>query len=323
MQAIRVSATGGPDALQLEDIPTPEPGPGQVRIKVEAAGVNFIDVYQRKGQYKMPLPFTPGGEAAGTVDALGPGVNDLQVGARVVSVDSQGGYAQYALMEAARAVPLLEGVSVEVAAAAILQGMTAHYLTHSTFALQPGQTALVHAAAGGAGQMLVQTAKKLGARVIGTAGSAEKAQIARDLGADEVILYNETDFEAETKRLTDGKGVEVVYDSVGRTTFEKGLNVLKPRGMMALFGQSSGPVEPLNPQVLNAKGSLFLTRPTLGHYIASREELLWRAEDVLGWIAAGELRVRVDKTFPLAEAPAAHQYLEDRKTQGKVLLLPW
>jgi NADPH2:quinone reductase len=323
MQAIRVSATGGPDALQLEDIPTPDPGPGQVRIKVEAAGVNFIDVYQRKGQYKMPLPFTPGGEAAGMVDALGPGVNDLQVGARVVSVDSQGGYAQYALMEAARAVPLLEGVSVEVAAAAILQGMTAHYLTHSTFALQPGQTALVHAAAGGAGQMLVQIAKKLGARVIGTAGSAEKAQIARDLGADEVILYNETDFEAETKRLTDGKGVDVVYDSVGVTTFEKGLNVLKPRGMMALFGQSSGPVAPLDPQVLNAKGSLFLTRPTLRHYVATRDELFWRAQDILRWIVAGELRVHIDKTFPLAEASAAHQYLEDRKTQGKVLLLPW
>jgi NADPH2:quinone reductase len=323
MQAIRVSATGGPEALQLEDIPTPDPGRGQIRIKVEAAGVNFIDVYQRKGQYKLPLPFTPGGEAAGTVDAVGPDVSNLQVGARVVSADTRGGYAQYALLEADRAVPLPEGVSAEVAAAAILQGMTAHYLTHSTFALQAGQTALVHAAAGGAGQMLVQLAKRRGARVIGTAGSPEKAQIARDLGADEVILYNETDFEAETKRLTNGAGVDVVYDSVGLTTFEKGLNVLKPRGMMALFGQSSGPVEPLNPQVLNAKGSLFLTRPTLRHYIATREELLWRAQDILGWIAAGELRVRIDKTFPLAEASAAHQYLEDRRTQGKVLLLPW
>jgi NADPH2:quinone reductase len=323
MQAIRVSATGGPEALQLEDIPTPEPGPGQIRIKVEAAGVNFIDVYQRKGQYKLPLPFTPGGESAGTVDAVGPDVSNLQVGARVVSADTRGGYAQYALLEADRAVPLPEGVSAEVAAAAILQGMTAHYLTHSTFALQAGQTALVHAAAGGAGQMLVQIAKRGGARVIGTAGSAAKAQIARDLGADEVILYDETDFAAETKRLTDGAGVDVVYDSVGLTTFEKGLNVLKPRGMMALFGQSSGPVAPLDPQILNAKGSLFLTRPTLRHYIATREELLWRAQDILGWIAAGELRVRVDKTFPLAQASAAHQYLEDRKTQGKVLLLPW
>ena len=281
MQAIRVSATGGPEALQLEDIPIPNPGPGQIRIKVEAAGVNFIDVYQRKGQYKMPLPFTPGGEAAGTVDAIGPDVSNLQVGARVVSADARGGYAQYALLEADRAVPLPEGVSAEVAAAAILQGMTAHYLTHSTFALQAGQTALVHAAAGGAGQMLVQIAKRRGARVIGTAGSTEKAQIARDLGADEVILYNETDFEAETKRFTNGAGVDVVYDSVGLTTFEKGLNVLKPRGMMALFGQSSGPVAPLDPQVLNAKGSLFLTRPTLSHYIATREELLWRAQDIL------------------------------------------
>jgi NADPH:quinone reductase len=323
MQAIRVNVTGGPEALQIEEVPTPEPGPGQVRIKVEAAGVNFIDIYQRKGQYKLPLPYTPGAEAAGTVDAIGLGVSDLQVGQRVASVDVRGAYAQYALVNADRVVPVPVEVSTEVAAAVMLQGMTAHYLTHSTFALSSGQTALVHAAAGGAGQMLIQIAKRLGARVIGTAGSAEKGQLARDLGADEVILYNETDFEAETKRLTDGKGVEVVYDSVGRTTFEKGLNVLKPRGMMALFGQSSGPVEPLNPQVLNAKGSLFLTRPTLGHYIASREELLWRAEDVLGWIAAGELRVRVDKTFPLAEAPAAHQYLEDRKTQGKVLLLPW
>jgi NADPH2:quinone reductase len=323
MQAIRVVAPGGPEALQLEDVPTPEPGPGQVRIKVEAVGVNFIDIYQRKGQYTMPLPFTPGGEAAGTVDAVGRGVSDLQVGARIASTDMRGGYAQYALVEADRAVPLPEDVSAEVAAAALLQGMTAHYLTHSTFALQPGQTALVHAAAGGAGQMLVQIAKRRGARVIGTAGSAEKAQIARDLGADEVILYTEMDFEAETKRLSNDAGVDVVYDSVGATTFEKGLNVLKPRGMMALFGQSSGPVAPLNPQVLNAKGSLFLTRPTLRHYIATREELLWRAQDILGWITAGELRVRVDKTFPLAEAAAAHRYLEDRKTHGKVLLLPW
>jgi NADPH2:quinone reductase len=323
MQAIRVSATGGPEALQLEEIATPEPGPGQVRIKVEAAGVNFIEIYQRKGQYQLSLPFTPGAEAAGTVDAVGPDVAEIQVGARVATVDARGSYAQYALVAADRVVSVPEGVSVEVAAAAMLQGMTAHYLTHSTFALQAGQTALVHAAAGGVGQLLVQIAKRRGARVIGTAGSPEKAQTARDLGADEMILYNEADFEAETKRLTDGAGVHVVYDSVGKTTFEKGLNVLKPRGLMALFGQSSGPVDPLNPQILNAKGSLFLTRPTLGHYIASREELLWRARDIFGWIAAGELRVRVDKSFPLAEAAAAHQYLQDRKTRGKALLLPW
>jgi NADPH:quinone reductase len=323
MKAIRVSVPGGPEALQLEDMPTPEPGPGQVRIKVEAAGVNFVEIYQRTGQYKMALPFTPGGEAAGMVDAVGPNVTDVHVGERVASVDARGSYAQYALVEADHVVPLPEGVGPEVAAAAMLQGMTAHYLTHSVFPLQAGQTALVHAAAGGAGQMLTQIAKKRGARVIGTAGSAEKAQIARELGADEVILYTETDFEVETKRLTNGAGVNVVYDSVGRTTFEKGLNVLRPRGLMALFGQSSGPVAPLDPQILNAKGSLFLTRPTLRHYIADREELLWRATDLFGWIAAGELRVRVDKTFPLAEVAAAHQYLEDRKTQGKVLLLPW
>ncbi len=323
MQAIRVSATGGPDALQLEDIPTPEPGPGQVRIKVEAAGVNFVEIYQRKGQYKLPLPFTPGGEAAGTVDAVGPDVTDIHVGERAASVDARGSYAQYALVEANNIVPIPAGVSAKVAAAVMTQGITAHFLAHSVFRLEAGQTALVHAAAGGVGQLLVQIAKKRGARVIGTTGSAEKSQIARDLGADEVILYNETDFETETKRLTNGAGVDVVYDSVGAATFEKGLNVLKPRGLMALFGQSSGPVEPLDPQVLNAKGSLFLTRPTYRHYIATRDELLWRAQDLFGWLAAGELRVRVDKTFPLAEASAAHQYLEDRRTQGKVLLLPW
>jgi NADPH2:quinone reductase len=323
MQAIRVSATGGPDALRLEDIPTPDPGPGQVRIKVETVGVNFVEIYQRKGQYKLPLPFTPGGEAAGTVDALGPDVTDIHIGERVATVDARGSYAQYALVQADHAVPLPDGVSAEIAAAVMTQGVTAHFLTHSVFRLEAGQTALVHAAAGGVGQLLVQIAKKRGARVIGTAGSVEKAQIARDLGADEIILYNETDFEAETKRLTNGSGVDVVYDSVGRTTFERGLNVLKPRGLMALFGQSSGPVAPLDPQILNAKGSLYLTRPTYRDYLATREELLWRAQDIFGWIAAGELRIRIDKTFPLAEAPAAHQYLEDRKTQGKVVLRPW
>jgi NADPH2:quinone reductase len=323
MRAIRVSATGGPEELQLEDIATPEPGPGQIRIKVEAAGVNFVEIYQRKGQYKLPLPFTPGGEAAGTVDAVGPDVADIHVGERAASVDARGSYAQYALVQADHAVPLPGGVSAEFAAAVMTQGITAHFLAYSVFKLEAGQTALIHAAAGGVGQLLVQVAKKRGARVIATVGSAEKAQIARDLGADEVILYSETDFEAETKRLTNGAGVDVVYDSVGRTTFEKGLNVLKPRGLMALFGQSSGPVAPLDPQILNAKGSLYLTRPTYRDYLATREELLWRAQDIFGWIAAGELRVRVDKTFPLVEAPTAQQYLEDRKTRGKVLLLPW
>jgi NADPH:quinone reductase len=323
MQAIRVSATGGPEALQIEEVPAPEPGPGQIRVKVEAAGVNFVEIYQRKGQYKLPLPFTPGGEAAGMVDAVGPNVADIRVGGRVASVDARGSYAQYALVQADHAVPLPDGVSAEIAAAVMTQGITAHFLAHSVFRLEAGQTALVHAAAGGVGQLLVQIAKKRGASVIGTVGSAEKARIARDLGADEVILYNETDFVVETKRLTNGVGVDVVYDSVGRTTFEKGLNVLKPRGLMALFGQSSGPVAPLDPQILNAKGSLYLTRPTYRDYLATREELLWRAQDIFGWIAAGELRVRIDKTFPLAEAAAAHQYLEDRKTRGKVLLLPW
>jgi NADPH2:quinone reductase len=323
MLAMRVGAHGGPEALQLEDIPTPEPGPGQVRIKVEAIGVNFVEIYQRKGQYKMALPFTPGAEAAGTVDAFGPEVTDVRVGERVASVEVLGSYAQYALVDADHVVALPDSISSESAAAVMLQGMTAHFLTHSVFPLQPGQTALVHAAAGGVGQLLVQIARKRGARVITTAGSEEKARIARAAGADEVILYTQTDFETETKRLTNGAGVDVVYDSVGQTTFEKGLNVLKPRGLMALFGQSSGPVAPLDPQTLNAKGSLFLTRPTFRHYVATREELLWRANDLFDWMMTGELRVRVDKTFPLTEAGAAQQYLEDRKTRGKALLLPW
>jgi NADPH2:quinone reductase len=323
MLAMRVGAHGGPEALQLEDIPTPEPGPGQVRIKVEAIGVNFVEIYQRKGQYKMALPFTPGAEAAGTVDAVGLEVTDVRVGERVASVEVHGSYAQYALVDADHVVALPDSISGESAAAVMLQGMTAHFLTHSVFPLQPGQTALVHAAAGGVGQLLVQIARKRGARVIAAVGSEEKARIARAAGADEVILYTQTDFETETKRLTNGAGVDVVYDSVGKTTFEKGLNVLKPRGLMALFGQSSGPVASLDPQTLNAKGSLFLTRPTYRHYVATREELLWRANDLFDWMMAGELRVRVDKTFPLAEAGAAQQYLEDRKTQGKALLLPW
>jgi len=322
MQAIRISAQGGPEALRLEDVPTPEPGPGQIRLKIEAAGVNFIDIYQRKGQYKMPLPFTAGGEAAGTVDALGTGVSDVRVGERVALVDVAGAYAQYALASAERVVRIPDGISTQVAAAVMLQGMTAHYLATSTFPLQAGQTALIQAAAGGVGQLLVQIAKKRGARVIGTAGSEEKARLARAAGADEVILYMQQDFEAETKRLTGGAGLHVVYDSVGQTTFNKGLNVLRRRGFMVLFGQSSGPVPPLDPQILNAKGSLFLTRPTLRDYIATRDELMSRASDLFAWIAAGELRVHIDKTFSLADAAAAHQYLEDRKTQGKVLLIP-
>jgi NADPH:quinone reductase len=323
MQAIRISAHGGPEALRLEDVPMPEPGPGQIRLKIEAAGVNFIEIYQRKGQYRMAaMPFTPGAEAAGTVDALGPGVSDVRVGERVATVDAAGSYAQYALVGAERAVRIPEGMRPQVAAAAMLQGMTAHYLASSTFPLQAGQVALIQAAAGGVGQLLVQIAKRRGARVIGTAGGDEKARLARAAGADEVILYTQQDFEIETKRLTGGAGVDVVYDSVGQSTFEKGLNVLRRRGYMVLFGQSSGPVAPLDPQVLNAKGSLFLTRPTLSHYIATRDELLWRSADLFSWIRDGTLEVRIDKTWPLAEAAEAHRYLEARQTKGKVLLLP-
>jgi NADPH2:quinone reductase len=322
MQAIRIPRHGGPEALTLEDVPMPEPGPGQIRLKVEATGVNFIEIYQRKGQYKMPLPITPGAEAAGVVDAVGPDVADVRLGERVASVDVAGSYAEYALARAERVVRIPTGISTDVAAAVMLQGMTAHYLALSTFPLQEGQTALVQAAAGGVGQLLVQIATRRGARVIGTAGSPEKARLAREAGADEVIPYTETDFEAETKRLTNGAGVDVVYDSVGKTTFDKSLNVLRRRGYLVLFGQSSGPVPPFDPQILNAKGSLFLTRPTLRDYIATRDELERRANDLFAWIAAGELRVRIDRTFPLREAAAAQQYLEDRKTQGKVLLIP-
>ena len=322
MRAIRIHETGRPEQLLLEDVPLPEPGPGQARVRIEAAGVNFIDIYQRKGQYKMPLPFTPGGEAAGVVDAAGPGVTEVRVGERVASTAMMGAYAEYALAPAAQLVPVPAGIDARTAAAAMLQGMTAHYLTHSTFPLHPDQTALIHAAGGGVGQLLVQYAKRLGARVIGTAGTDRKAQLAREAGADEMILYTQQDFEAETKRLTNGAGVDVVYDSVGKDTFDKSLNCLKRRGYLVLFGQSSGPVPPMDPQILNAKGSLFLTRPTLVHYMATREELLWRANDVFTSILDDLLRVRIDKTFPLAQATDAHAYLEDRKTEGKVLLIP-
>jgi len=322
MRAIRIERYGGPDALTLEDVPMPEPGPGQVRVKVAAAGVNFIEVYQRKGQYKGQLPFTPGAEAAGTVDALGPGVADPRVGQRVASASMPGAYAEYAVADAARLVPVPDGVDLKVAAAVLLQGMTAHYLSHSTFPLQAGQAALVHAAAGGVGQLLCQMAKRRGARVLGTAGTEAKAGLARAAGADEVILYRERDFAAEARRLTGGAGVDVVYDSVGKDTFAGSLDCLRPRGYLVLFGQSSGPVAPLDPQILNAKGSLFLTRPTLANYAATREELLGRAGDLFAWIAAGELRVRVDREFPLAQAADAHRYLEDRRTEGKVLLIP-
>ena len=322
MKAIRIHETGGPEVLRLDDIPIPEPGEGQVRVKLEASGINFIDIYMRSGQYKRELPLTLGSEGAGVVDAVGPGVTERRVGERVASASMEGAYAEYAIAPADNVVHVPDGVDTRVAAAVMLQGMTAHYLSHSTYPLKAGETALIHAAAGGVGALLVQIATRLGVRVIATVGSEEKAQIARESGADDVILYTESDFEAETKRLTGGKGVDVVYDSVGRATFDKSLNCLRPRGHLVLFGQSSGAVPPLDPQVLNAKGSLFLTRPTLVHYIATRQELLWRAQALFDWIRAGELTVRIDRTYPLAEAGAAQTALASRKTKGKVLLLP-
>jgi len=322
MKAIRVHEFGGVEALKLDEVPLLEPGPGEARVKIEAAGVNFIDIYHRTGQYRGALPLTLGQDAAGVVDAVGPSVTEVKPGDRVAYALTQGTYAEYGIASAWKLVPIPDNIGAPQAAAAMVQGLTAHYLACSTFPLKPGDIALVHAAAGGLGALLVQIAKQLGAFVIGTVSTEEKATIAREAGADEVILYTQTDFEAEVKRLTNGRGVDVVYDSVGKTTFDKSLNCLRPRGCMVLCGQSSGAVPPLDPQVLNAKGSLFLTRPTLGHYMANREELLGRANDLFKWIEAGELRVRIDKAFPLAEAAEAHRYLEGRQTKGKVVLLP-
>jgi NADPH2:quinone reductase len=289
---------------------------------MEAVGVNFIEIYHRTGLYKVQLPFTPGTEGAGTVEAVGPGVTTVRQGDRVASVNLLGSYAEYAVAPADRLVPLPDRVSTRHGAAVLLQGLTAHYLVTSTYHLQRGQTCLVHAAAGGVGLLLCQMARRIGARVIGTVSTEEKAQLAREAGADDVILYTQADFETEVKRLTAGAGVQVVYDSVGRTTFAKGLNCLARRGLMVLLGQSSGPVEPVDPQILNQKGSLFLTRPTLGHYTATREELLQRSADVLGWVADGSLSVRIGHEFPLANAADAHRELESRRTTGKVLLIP-
>jgi NADPH:quinone reductase len=322
MKAIRVHAPGGPDELRYEDVPQPAPGAGQVLVKIDAAGVNYIDVYQRTGLYKVATPFTPGQEAAGVVRALGSDVTDVRVGDRVAYAAVMGAYAEYAVVPADRVVVLPQGISAKQGAAAMLQGMTAHYLAFTTYPLKRGDTCVVHAAAGGVGLLLCQIAKLRGARVIGTVSTREKAALARQAGADDVILYTEQDFEAEVKRLTDGAGVQVVYDSVGKTTFEKGLNCLARRGMMVLYGQSSGPVGPFDPQVLSQKGSLFLTRPTLAHYIAARAELVARAGEVLGWIQSGKLKVRIGAEFPLAQAAEAHRQLEGRKTTGKVLLIP-
>lgn len=322
MRAIRVHEYGEPEVMRYEELPLPEPGENEARVRLVAAGLNFIDIYQRSGQYRTPLPLTLGLEAAGVIDAVGPGVTDLKPGDRVAYAMQQGAYAQFAVVPAWKLVPVPDAIELTIAAATMLQGMTAHYLACSTFPLQPGQTALVLAAAGGVGLLLTQIAKRRGARVIGAVSTAAKAELARGAGADEVILYTEADLEAEVKRLTDGRGVDVVYDSVGRATFEKSLNCLRPRGLLALYGQSSGAVPPFDPQVLNAKGSLFLTRPSLGHYVATRSELLERANDLFAWIAAGELEVRIDRTFPLVEAAAAHRALASRQTTGKILLIP-
>ena len=322
MHCIRVHQTGGPEVLRYESLDRPAPGPGQALVQVEAAGLNFIEVYQRTGRYKVPLPFTPGTEAAGRVVALGAGVSALKVGDQVASQNFAGSYAEYALAPADRLVPLPAGVSPQVGAAVMLQGMTAHYLACSTFPLRRGHSCLIHAAAGGVGLLLCQIARRQGARVIGTVSTEEKAALAREAGADEVILYTRQDFVAETKRLTGGAGVHVVYDSVGHTTFAKGFDCLVPRGMMVLFGQSSGPVDPIDPQLLNQKGSLFLTRPSLPHYVATRAELLERANAILSWVAKGTLQVRIEREFPLPAAAEAHRELESRRTTGKLLLIP-
>jgi NADPH2:quinone reductase len=322
MKAIQVKQTGGPEVLHLADLPVPQPKSNEAVVKIAASGVNFIDVYQREGRYKVPLPFVLGQEAAGAVTAVGPEVKSLKPGDRVAWSSILGSYAEYAAVPAERLVPVQQGVSDQQAASVMLQGMTAHYLIHDTFPLKRGQSALIHAAAGGVGLLLVQMAHNIGARVIGTVSTDEKAKLARDAGADEVILYTQTDFEAETKRLTGGKGVDVVYDGVGKTTFEKGLNVLRPRGMMVLFGGSSGAVPPFDLVQLSQKGSLYVTRPALHHYTATTEELRMRSSDLFKMIAEGKLKLRIEHTYPLADAATAHQDLEGRKTTGKLLLIP-
>ena len=326
MKAIQIKQTGGPEVMELVELPVPQPKANEAVVKIAAAGVNFIDVYNREGRYKAPLPLVLGQEAAGVVSAVGTdlrdNVRDLAVGDRVAYISVLGSYAEYAAVPADRLVKIPGGLGEREAAAAMLQGITAQYLTHDTYPLKKGETALIHAAAGGVGLLLVQMAHNIGARVIATVSTEEKAALARAAGADEVILYTQADFEAETKRLTGGKGVDVVYDSVGKTTFDKGLNVLRPRGMMALFGGSSGAVAPIDPLVLLQKGSLFLTRPSLGHYIATAQELRQRAGAVFGMIRDGKLKLRIEHVYPLAQAQQAHRNLEGRKTTGKLLLLP-
>jgi NADPH2:quinone reductase len=322
MKAVRVHTSGGPEVLRYEDVPEPTPKAGEAIVKVDAAGLNYIDVYFRTGLYKADLPATLGMEAGGTVVAVGPGVTTVKVADKVAYTGVRGAYAEMAAVPADRLVKLPKGVSTRQGAAAMLQGMTAHYLACSTYGLRQGDTCLVHAAAGGVGLLLCQIAKMRGARVIGTVSTEDKAKLARQAGADETILYTKQDFEAEVKRITRGKGVQVVYDSVGKTTWDKSLNCLAPRGLMALYGASSGPIAPVDAQILNQKGSLYLTRPSLNTYAASREELLWRAGEVLGWVRDGKLKLRTEFEFSLKDSQEAHRALEGRKTTGKVLIVP-
>jgi NADPH:quinone reductase len=322
MKAIQVKHTGGPEVMELVDLPVPVPKANEVVVKLAASGINFIDVYHREGRYKVPLPFTPGQEGAGTVTAVGADVTSVKVGDRVAWCHLLGAYAEYSAVAADRLVPIPAGVTDQQAAAAMLQGMTAQYLAYDTYPLKRGETALVHAAAGGVGLLLTQMAHNIGARVIATVSTDEKAKLAREAGADEIIFYTKSDFEADTKQLTGGKGVDVVYDSVGKTTFEKGLNILRPRGMMVLYGGSSGAAPAIDPIILTQKGSLYLTRPSLGNYVATREDLVARSSAVFGMITSGKLKLRIEYTYPLSEAQQAHRDLEGRKTTGKLLLLP-
>jgi len=322
MNAVRIHQPGGPDALRYEEVPTPLPAEGEALVRLRAVGVNFIDVYHRSGQYSLSFPAIIGQEGAGVVDSVGSGVTDVAPGDRVAYSNVFGSYAEFVTVPAWRCVKIPASLTFEQGAAAMLQGMTAHYLSHTTYPIRQGDTVLVHAAAGGVGALLVQMAKRRGAKVLGTVSSEEKAQVAREAGADVVINYIRTDFVHEVKRLTDGQGLPVVYDSVGRDTFDRSLDCLALRGMLVLFGQASGRVPPLDPQVLNAKGSVFLTRPSLHHYTHTREELLSHAEEVLQWIGDGTIRLRIDQSFPLSRAAEAHAYLQSRQALGKILLIP-
>jgi len=321
MKAIRIHAYGGPEALIYDEVPIPVPGPGEARIKIAAVGVNYIDIYHRSGLYQSTLPFTPGMEGAGAIDALGSEESGFHTGDRVAYAMVKGAYAEYAIVPIDKLVALPEDVDFRLGAALALQGLTAHYLTHSTYPLKKGDTLLLHAAGGATGLLVAQIAKRLGATIYGTVSTAEKAQLAKESGVDEVIMYTQVDFEPEVKRLTGGRGVDVVYDSVGQATFDKSLACLRPRGYMVLFGQSSGPVPPVSLSILGPK-SLYVTRPMLGDYIKDRAELSWRAKDLFSWVADGSLKVRIGAEFPLAQAPEAHRQLHDRERIGKLLLIP-